>query len=477
MSLVSKTAPIGIDIPVDKIQRALYTDLVTNGPWLSYESYHRAYENDHEEGIRPEVFTTNNDYKEVFMDDAFNVTSFFIVDQDRLINNGEEFRSDISIIFQVQLDKLLPLVLHRADEEFNNQVSNVLSNLGYGYELLGMEQGIDNVFAEFDQDQIKYEDLQPYYVVRFNLSVPYSYDCSRIFLNASCTLSVNVTSTPPSTIGASDATATANIMGGQGGISYLWDDPAAQTAQVATGLTAGTYSVIVTDDIVLGCTASDSIIITNPAFNFANCLDFDGVNDKVSHPSIQIGVSQNFALSIWLYPSVQSGDILISGASNAFLFYNTTTNLVIAMDGSQSNFTFPVFTPNVWQHLFIFRDTDDVLHIMRDGVESTTGGLSNTGSMILNRIGFYEAGPSLAFFGRVDEYALKLGTAGTLADGVLIYNSGAGGDFDTIIGSSNFYFKLNETGTDTITVDENGTHDATLTNFPASGMWIDHDAP
>lgn len=473
MSLVSKTAPIGIDIPVDKIQRALYTDLVTNGPWLSYESYHRAYENDHEEGIRPEVFTINNDYKEVFMDDAFNVTSFFIVDQDRLINNGEEFRSDISIIFQVQLDKLLPLVLHRADEEFNNQVSNVLSNLGYGYELLGMEQGIDNVFAEFDQDQIKYEDLQPYYVVRFNLSVPYSYDCSRIFLNASCTLSVNVTSTPPSTIGASDATATANIMGGQGGISYLWDDPAAQTTQVATGLTAGTYTVIVTDDIVLGCTAQDSETIIDPAFAFGNALDSDGVNDKITHANLQIATSEDFTLQLWLRPLASSGDILLSGASNSFMWYSTVTNLATNLDGTTSNFTFGAYSTSVWQHIVVSR-ISDTIRVYRDGVESTSGGQSNTDSWLLNRLGFYDAGPTLAYFGRYDEYAILQGTGATPANVTSLYNAGGGNDFDTVMGSSTLRYKLNETGTDMVAVDENGTFDGTLVNFPASGMWVAH---
>jgi len=479
MSLVSKTAPIGIDIPVDKIQRALYTDLVTNGPWLSYESYHRAYENDHEEGIRPEVFTINNDYKEVFMDDAFNVTSFFIVDQDRLINNGEEFRSDISIIFQVQLDKLLPLVLHRADEEFNNQVSNVLSNLGYGYELLGMEQGIDNVFAEFDQDQIKYEDLQPYYVVRFNLSVPYSYDCSRIFPNASCTLSVNVTSTPPSTIGASDATATANIMGGQGGISYLWDDPAAQTTQVATGLTAGTYTVIGTDDIVLGCTAQDSETIVDPAFNFANCLDFDGVNDDATFDSpVSMAVNESYTISFWIYPAASFNDGYFgnSGAQTSFFFKFNATSMQLTQSGTHSIFTVPDWTLNTWNHIVISR-TVDSNRLYINGTESVTGALIDGSISDIQKLGFI-FNTTFNYLGRMDEFAILKGTGATATNVTDLYNGGVGADFETVMGSSDIYHKLDGTGTDTTSLDSSGNgNDLTLNNFPASGMWIDHFAP
>jgi len=45
--------------------------------------------------------------------------------------------------------------------------------------------------------------------------------------------------------------------------TYLWNDPNAQTDSIATGLTAGTYTILVTDNY--GCVASDSIIITEPS--------------------------------------------------------------------------------------------------------------------------------------------------------------------------------------------------------------------
>ncbi|MFH1321413.1 MAG: T9SS type A sorting domain-containing protein [Bacteroidota bacterium] len=66
------------------------------------------------------------------------------------------------------------------------------------------------------------------------------------------------TSSIDATCGGSDGEATAQAAGGTGSYAYLWDDPASQTTATATGLSAGTYTVIVADDN--GCI--DSAIAT-----------------------------------------------------------------------------------------------------------------------------------------------------------------------------------------------------------------------
>ncbi|MBK9356594.1 MAG: gliding motility-associated C-terminal domain-containing protein [Bacteroidales bacterium] len=75
-------------------------------------------------------------------------------------------------------------------------------------------------------------------------------------------LIVNVTGINPTTPGGNDGQATANVTGGTPLYSYLWDDPAAQTTATATGLTAGTYHVTVTD--AHGCSTTGQIILTDP---------------------------------------------------------------------------------------------------------------------------------------------------------------------------------------------------------------------
>lgn len=77
-----------------------------------------------------------------------------------------------------------------------------------------------------------------------------------------CTSTANVTigdtpasftgdSTLVSCPGGNDGTATATMAPVLGTVTYQWDDPAMQTTQTATGLTAGTYNCIVSSDI--GC--------------------------------------------------------------------------------------------------------------------------------------------------------------------------------------------------------------------------------
>lgn len=76
-----------------------------------------------------------------------------------------------------------------------------------------------------------------------------------------CTLSVIVTGNDPTTSGGSDGDATATPSGGQGNITYLWDDGLAQTTPTATNLVEGTYICMVTDDIVPLCTDSDFVVL------------------------------------------------------------------------------------------------------------------------------------------------------------------------------------------------------------------------
>lgn len=88
---------------------------------------------------------------------------------------------------------------------------------------------------------------------------------------AGCTATVSVvvpnttatfsgTSTPVSCPGGSNGTATASMTPQTGSISYLWNDPAAQTTQTATGLAAGTYTCTVTSSS--GCLGTVVVTVT-----------------------------------------------------------------------------------------------------------------------------------------------------------------------------------------------------------------------
>ena len=68
------------------------------------------------------------------------------------------------------------------------------------------------------------------------------------------------TSTLVSCPGGADGTATATMTPQLGNITYLWDDPNAQTTATATGLAAGTYTCTITSDV--GCTGTVVVDVT-----------------------------------------------------------------------------------------------------------------------------------------------------------------------------------------------------------------------
>ncbi|WP_461305114.1 Ig-like domain-containing protein, partial [Aureisphaera sp.] len=76
-------------------------------------------------------------------------------------------------------------------------------------------------------------------------------------------LSVTATSTPVSCNGGSDGTATASISGGVGAFGYLWS-PGGQTTQSISGLTAGSYTVTVTD-ATTQCTSDFTVTVNEPS--------------------------------------------------------------------------------------------------------------------------------------------------------------------------------------------------------------------
>nr|MBK9653592.1 T9SS type A sorting domain-containing protein [Bacteroidota bacterium] len=72
-----------------------------------------------------------------------------------------------------------------------------------------------------------------------------------------------LTSTPVSCNGANDGTATVSgIAGGTSPYTLLWNSFVPQTTPTATGLSAGTYTVTITD--ANGCTKTASVIVTGP---------------------------------------------------------------------------------------------------------------------------------------------------------------------------------------------------------------------
>ncbi|MGB4849336.1 MAG: GEVED domain-containing protein, partial [Saprospiraceae bacterium] len=103
------------------------------------------------------------------------------------------------------------------------------------------------------------------------------------------TLNVNILTLTTSSTQANcplqnDGTATVMVSGGSSPYMYLWSSGA--TVATATGLTAGTYTVTVTDNI--GCTATSTAIVTNnpagPVHNINTGLNYCTIQSAINAP-------------------------------------------------------------------------------------------------------------------------------------------------------------------------------------------------
>ena len=167
-----KTNPVGIDVVIDEFQSKLST-LFSGVDWVIYP---RIYPNPKKVSLRSKVpeFFEDSEYLETFMDDRHELTSFFLVSSERPYSNGI-FKADISLVCQVSdLKGMFPSIPHRADEEFNRTIIQRLRNM---YEYLGMTTEVQNVYREFDKEEVRLDDMNRFYVVRFNFNVDYYYNC------------------------------------------------------------------------------------------------------------------------------------------------------------------------------------------------------------------------------------------------------------------------------------------------------------
>ena len=139
------------------------------------------------------------------------------------------------------------------------------------------------------------------------------------YANMSITEPLSPMSLIPSSVNPScdtcmDATATVGVMGGDPPYTYLWDDPAAQTTQTATGLNPGNYMVTVTDGN--GCVKS-----------IADTVNV-GIQEGIARP-----------MNLKLYPNPTTGEIAISMNEEIDFvqIYNTKGELLFIEEVKDSN--------------------------------------------------------------------------------------------------------------------------------------------
>lgn len=177
MGLFQKTDPEGVDVAIDELQKDLFLGLTTKFGWRDYDSYHRAYRNKKEKDTLPEIYTSKGDYKEVLFNDNETVTSFFLSDEKRAYDSGKFiFSQGVSIIFQANLSKLFPDIIHRADEELIANVIKTIKNKFWDSQLIEVITGVDKVYESLKiaNEKHYYDDMSNFSISRFNFKMLYS---------------------------------------------------------------------------------------------------------------------------------------------------------------------------------------------------------------------------------------------------------------------------------------------------------------
>lgn len=175
--LVRKTNPVGIDEMVDIIQETL--DALQDFGGVSWDNFPRAYKNPKalKQGTYvPEVYVGNGEYQECLMNDGKVLTTFFTTDGSREFA-GDDFESPLSLIVQCSdLEAIYPTIGHRADEELIHGFLTILRSIG-DVTITGVETTIEDVYSEFDTENLRFDDMGVFFVFRVNMTVTYGLSC------------------------------------------------------------------------------------------------------------------------------------------------------------------------------------------------------------------------------------------------------------------------------------------------------------
>lgn len=134
--------------------------------------------------------------------------------------------------------------------------------------------------------------------------------------------------------GGTNGSTTVNVSGGTPSYTYLWSN--AQTSQTATGLAAGTHTIIVTD--ANGCSFLDSVTITSPlpfSHSFSGISNVDCFGNPVGAATINVSggtLPYNYSWNTIPVQTTQTATALYAGVftvmvtdSNACTFSDSVT--------------------------------------------------------------------------------------------------------------------------------------------------------
>ena len=169
--IYAKTNPIGLDALISNIQNRLYTEL--NALWSTdLEAFERVYIIQDENGKKHvQRFVKKNEYETISVAEK---NKFFFLHKAKAVKEDMlYYKSEIDLNFILDLKSIYPDIEHRADFEAQNDVETILTQFDNVW-IQSLESGYDKSLIGISYDQEN--DMQPYYVFKFNLGVRYKLD-------------------------------------------------------------------------------------------------------------------------------------------------------------------------------------------------------------------------------------------------------------------------------------------------------------
>lgn len=177
--------PVGIDVSIRQMQEYIHRMLLDK--WGAdimekYQSYPRCYRNIKGETYIAEVFVKNKEYKEVYWNDTLNAISFFGIGE--TFDHRKPDQVSCHLIYFVNLAKIKPEILHRADEETRLDIVKIIADGWFGFKFESCVLLLPNVLKEYAgtfNNLLGTVDIHPLHCFRLNFTV--TYDINNCFKN------------------------------------------------------------------------------------------------------------------------------------------------------------------------------------------------------------------------------------------------------------------------------------------------------
>ena len=170
-----RETPTGLDKTLQSVQKDLYNYLLQkwNGP---IQASGRVYRNPRNGDVVPERWNGKG-YEEVYFDDSYSASFFFIDDSTHDSADGLVFAAKVKLVVLIDLNKIKAPSPERLDEEARKEVVSYLRDITDGrYIITGLQKGVDTVFAGFDKSKIRLTDMHPKHTFAVQMTVYYELD-------------------------------------------------------------------------------------------------------------------------------------------------------------------------------------------------------------------------------------------------------------------------------------------------------------